>query len=96
MPAKKTTAGDQDKPKLVIYKGKDYRLPDTPDDWDLDTLEAFEEGRALAAVHGILGDKSYASIKAQGAKVRDLDSIMDQIAKAYGFETAGESDASTD
>jgi len=94
MPPKKTP--DQDKPKLVVFKGTDYRLPDSPDDWDLEALEAFESGRVLAAVRGVLGEDAFAAIKRQGAKVRDLEPIMEQISKAYGFESAGESDASTD
>ena len=48
------------------------------------------------AIAGMVGQEAWQQIKAQGAKVKDLKDIADQIAKAYGFESMGESSASTD
>jgi hypothetical protein len=87
---------DQDKPKVVHFKGKRFKLPGDPGDWDLESLEAFEAGQAATACKGILGQASWAEIKRLGAKTRDLEGIVQQIAKAYGFSAVGESQASDD
>jgi len=92
MAAKAT--GDQDKPKLIHVKGETYRIPSSVDDMSLETLNAFEEGRATSAVKGVVGDVAWKQMNASGVKVRDLEEVMNQIAKAYGFTSAGESDAS--
>ena len=84
---------DQDKPKFVHHQGERYRLPANPQDWDVDALEAFETGKVVSAIKGILGAKAWQRIRAshQGRlKVRDLEPLMDQIAKAYGFDSVGE------
>lgn len=84
---------DQDKPKFVSHQGERYRLPASSDDWDVDSLEAFETGKVVTAIKGILGAKAWQRIRAShegGLKVRDLEPLMDQIAKAYGFDSVGE------
>lgn len=80
----------------VDWDGVSVTLPAKPDDWELDTLEAFEQGKAATAVRGVLG-KSYNRVitdyKARHGrppKVSDLESFMQTFAKAYGFEDAGE------
>ncbi|TMZ68673.1 hypothetical protein EMG21_28445 [Klebsiella pneumoniae] len=95
-PKKKPAGGDQDKPKLLHFKGKTYRLPHSAEEWDLETAEAHERGNMTLAIAGMVGQEAWQQIKAQGAKVKDLKDIADQIAKAYGFESMGESSASTD
>ena len=87
---------DQDKPKTVRFKNKNYKLPADPRDWDLEAMEAFEDGRIATAIRGVLGKTAWNEIKASGAKVRDLESLAEKIAKVYDFEAVGESSASTD
>jgi hypothetical protein len=85
--------GDRDKPKFVHHQGERYRLPASPDDWDVDALEAFEAGKVVTAIKGILGPKAWGQLRAnhEGTlRVRDLEPLMDQIAKAYGFDSVGE------
>lgn len=72
-------------------------LPASVQDWDLDALIAFERGQATLAVVGMFGPDAYAEMQAafrakhgRAVKVRDLESLMDVVAKIYGFETAGE------
>lgn len=84
---------DQDRPKFVVHNGERYRLPASPDDWSIDALEAFENGKVATAIKGILGLKAWTKIRATlsgGGHVRDLEPLMDQIARAYGFESVGE------
>lgn len=87
---------DQDKPLTITHQKKTYRLPNTLQDWDIDAIEAFEDGRLTPAIRGILGAEQWKAFKATGAKFGDLESISQKIAKAYGFDTAGESSASAD
>lgn len=88
--------GDQDKPKILVFRGQSFRLPDSADDWDLETAEAYERGQFTVAMAGIVGSEAWSQIKSMGAKVRDLNEIADQVARLYGFESMGESSASSD
>lgn len=84
---------DQDKPKFVHHNGQRYRLPDSADDWDVDALEAFETGKVVSAVKGVLGEAAWRQIRASHdgkLRVKDLEPLANQIAKAYGFDTSGE------
>lgn len=86
--------GDQ---VVVEWEGLTLELPPTPDDWDPDTLEAFEAGKAMTAIRSLLGSKSYDEARKAWAKanarkmtVGDLGRLMEAVAVAYGFDTAGE------
>lgn len=90
-------ATDSDKPKFVHCKGERFRLPELRDA-DIDVLEAFEQGKAITAAKGILGEQAIARIRALHGgtlRVSDLEQIMEQIARAYGFSSVGESAASS-
>lgn len=93
-PVENEVTGDQ---VVVEWEGLRLELPPTPDDWDPDTLEAFETGKAMTAIRSLLGSTDYEQArrdwaKANGSKmkVRDLGRLMEAIAEAYGFDTAGE------
>ena len=80
----------------VDWAGVTVTLPARPDDWDLETLEAFEQGKAATAVRGVLG-KSYdrtlaefQKVNGRKPKVSDLESFMQAFASAYGFGSPGE------
>ncbi|HJE61337.1 MAG TPA: hypothetical protein K8V84_22935 [Nocardiopsis listeri] len=91
------TATDPDKPKFVHCKGERFRLPELRD-VDIDVLEAFEQGKVVGTVKGILGEQAIVRIRALHGgtlRVTDLEPIMEQVAKAYGFTSAGESAASS-
>lgn len=89
--------GDQDKPKFIHHRGERFRLPEAPD-LDIDVIEAFEQGKSVTAVKGLLGDASVARIRAMhGGRLsaRDLEPVLEQIARVYGFTSVGESGASS-
>lgn len=93
LPRPRTRPADQDRPRFVVHQGERYRLPADPQEWDVDTLEAFETGKVVTAIKGILGPKAWGQLRAnhEGTlRVRDLEPLMDQIAKAYGFDSSGE------
>lgn len=90
-------ATDPDKPLFIHCKGERFRLPQLTE-VDIDVLEAFEQGKVVSSVKGILGDQAVSRIRAlHGGTIRipDLEPIADQIARAYGFSSAGESAASS-
>lgn len=80
----------------VDWEGITVTVPATADDWDPDVLEAFENGKAIAAVKGLLGVDTYERVRRQFRKthgrkmvVRDLNDLMETVAAVYGFESAG-------
>lgn len=80
----------------IEWDGTTITVPATADDWDPDVLEAFEDGKAIAAVKGLLGADTYTRLRRDfqrrhGRKmvVRDLNDLMEKVAAVYGFDTAG-------
>jgi len=81
----------------VEWEGLKLTLPPSPEDWSADALEAFETGKAVAAIRGVFGSAEYDRIRADFAKahgrelkVRDLSGLLDVIAREYGFGGTGE------
>jgi len=71
----------------VEWRGQEFTIPATLDDCSVDTLEAFENGKATAAIRGILGDKAYSSLKRKHKlNVRDFSEFSEIIARAMGME----------
>ncbi|WP_431889473.1 hypothetical protein [Nocardiopsis alba] len=93
---KKTTTTD--KPKAISFRSERFRLPELDGGMDIDTLEAFEDGKVITAIRGLLGPDQWAKLKAMTPKpnIGDLEEIADKIAKVYGMGSVGESDASSD
>lgn len=89
---------DQDKPLIVSFRGETYRLPSMDEGLDLDVAEAFENGKMITAIRGLLGEQQWAQLRAAGMRtINDLAPLTEQIARIYGFDGgAGESLASTD
>lgn len=82
-------AGAADAKRLTIG-GAEYLLPPTSSEWSLETLEAFEDGKTVAALRGLLGADQWQRLKAAGATLNDLNELAEEIARAYGFDTPGE------
>lgn len=95
-PAVQRDAEQSSEPVTVEWHGIPVELPATVEDWDLEALEAFEQGKVLSAVRLLLGSRRYDELRAGvreklGRKptVRDLTPLAEEIARTYGFETAG-------
>lgn len=80
----------------VDWDGVPVTVPASAEDLDLDAIEAFETGKAVTALRAMVGSKEYDRLRADYAKanghrpkVADLGNLMTEIAKAYGFDTAG-------
>jgi hypothetical protein len=94
-PAQREAEGDET--TTVEWDGVKVTFPASVEGLDLDALEAFEGGKAVAALKGMVGQKGYDTlrsdyVKANGRKPKagDLGRLMDLVAGAFGFESQGE------
>lgn len=69
----------------LTFDGKTYTVS-PPEEWDLDTLENFEDGKVIAATRAILGERQWATFKSVPRKIADVGELMDAIAKAAGVQ----------
>ena len=65
--------------------------------WPVDVWEALEDGRMVSALRGMLGPAQWKAFKATrpAPVLADMSVLADRIAKACGWESAGESPASS-
>lgn len=68
----------------VEYDGETYSVPPTME-WDLDVLEALEDGQIVKAVRSLLGEEQYTKFKFKKRTVADLNELFEEIGKAAGF-----------
>lgn len=92
-PAQREVEGEN---VIVTWQGQEVELPATVDDWDADALEAWESGKALTGLRMLLGSRRYDELREEfrknngrKSKVGDFTPLFEEIAKLYGFETAG-------
>lgn len=75
----------------TVWRGHTLVLPASLDDCPVSVLKAFEDGKLVAAVVGILGEAQYAKLdRAEMLKVSDLNEIADVLADVMGMGSAGE------
>lgn len=73
-----------DKPITVTWKGKTYRIvPST--EWDIETLEAMEDGKMTHMLRGMLAGDGYARLRETKPLITDLDELFGKIQKAVGI-----------
>ncbi|MGW5876710.1 hypothetical protein ACWFMI_09215 [Nocardiopsis terrae] len=89
-PAVQDEATGSTEPKKLTLAGAEYLLPAGSEEWPLAALEGFEEGKIVAALRALLGPEQWSRLKGTGATLSDLNTLAEQIAAAYGFETPGE------
>lgn len=86
----------KNEPAVIEWRGHTFTVSRDYDDWSVDLLESLEEGKAVGVVRGALGPSGWRTVKAMNLKVRDLNELSNEIARAMGFGSAGESAASSD
>lgn len=69
----------------VEYQGQTYSVPPTME-WDLDVLEALEDGQIVKAVRALLGEEQYQKFKSTKPTVADLNALFEEIGKSAGFQ----------
>lgn len=73
----------------IEFDGELYAFPADPLDWDLNVTEAFEHGKVVTAVRGMLGPGQWRKVAAKGYKNRQFRELFDMMAEAGGFKNAG-------
>ena len=74
----------------VPWRDFEFEVAADADDWDARTTLAFEQGKAVTGVQGILGPKQFAALMKTNPKNRDVGELFQTIAKAIGLEQPGE------
>ncbi|MEU4568663.1 hypothetical protein [Micromonospora sp. NPDC023956] len=72
-------------PTEFAYDGVVYTVAPSRD-WDLDALEAFEEGHIASAVRLILGAEQWKTFRSKPRTVGDLNDLFTEAQKAAGIE----------
>ena len=83
-------------PAIVKWREHEFTVPRDFDDWTVDLVEAFEDGRELSIIRGALGPDQWRVVKSENPRVCDIAGLADDIAVALGFRSVGESAASSD
>ncbi|HET8581771.1 MAG TPA: hypothetical protein VFL65_00855 [Jatrophihabitans sp.] len=75
----------------VEWRGRTFTFPADVEDWPAEAVEAFEQDKAMTAVHAVLGDKQWQAVRrVSGGTVREVVELFELLAKAAGFDDAGE------
>ncbi|WP_328660362.1 hypothetical protein [Nocardia salmonicida] len=86
-PAQREAAGIET--ETVEFDGESYTIAADPLDWSLPVTQAFEEGKVLTAIRGLLGPAQYRALLAKDYTNRQFSELFGLLAEAGGFETAG-------
>lgn len=81
----------------VEFRGKPYWIPADQLDWSAETILAFEDGKAMSALRGLLihpdedGNGDFDQLMAQEPKptIRDMRELFELVGKVGGFESSG-------
>lgn len=65
------------------YDGVTYTVPDA-DEWSLDALEAYEDGKVATLIREILGSAQWATFKSKPRKIADLNGLFEAAQEALG------------
>ncbi|AWY05701.1 tail assembly chaperone [Microbacterium phage Gretchen] len=66
------------------YDGESYAVIPT-NDWTLDALEAFEDGKVLTLLRHVLAEGGYAKFRRTHNGVEDIQGFMAALQKAQGI-----------
>ncbi|WP_336793021.1 hypothetical protein [Gordonia malaquae] len=100
--ARKSTAVEREANGITVarieYDGETYWVPADVLDWDPEAMMAFENQKAMKFLQGILepdedGRDGFAHLmevkRRKGYRMRQLNELYEEIAKALGFVSAG-------
>ena len=74
----------------VEWRGQTFTIAADPGDWKVTTSLAFEDGKAVTGVKGVLGDAQWASLlKAQDPSNKELGELFEVIGERMGLGPAG-------
>lgn len=64
-------------------------FPSDFDDWPVETVLAFEEGKVATAIRAAAGPEQWAALMAKAPVKRDLQEIFERLGEALGLGTSG-------
>jgi hypothetical protein len=70
----------------VSWRDFEFVIDADADDWSARTTLAFEQGRAVTGVQGILGPKQFGELMKSNPKNKDVGELFQLIAKTIGLE----------
>lgn len=74
----------------VTWRDLTLTFSDDAQDWSVDAIEAFEQGKSVTALRELLGEKQWGEVRKLKPKGRDVADLMDVIAQAAGFTDSPE------
>lgn len=77
--------GASDKPIVIVHDGQKYPLVPTSE-WDIDLLEAVEDGKLTHILRGVLAGDGYARYSATKPKLAELEPFVAKVFKALGIQ----------
>lgn len=87
---------DGDETVIVKWDDIEITIPASPEDLDLDAIEALENGKGITFLRHLMGAVRYEQVKREwqkenGRKPRpdDVAPFLEDVAKVYGFDSAG-------
>jgi len=91
--AKAAKAEVQTSPHIYRFKGDEFTFPPDVKMIQLDALEAFEDGKTVGFVRGVMGNQ-WGRYKALKPTLGDFEELAKVMGQSYGFEDVGNSAAS--
>lgn len=70
---------------VVRWSDRDWTIPASVDDWDMETLEAYETNRDLGFLRGVLGEKQFAEFRKAAPRVKQMKEFGAIIGDAMGM-----------
>lgn len=67
------------------FDGETYTVPPAKE-WDLDVLEAYEDGMIAKCVRALLGAEQWSTFREKKRNVGDLNDLFEEIQTALGVE----------
>lgn len=83
-PAARET-GASDKPIVVAHEGQKYTLIPSSE-WDINVLEAIEDGKLTHVLRGVLAGDGYDRFAATKPKLSEMQPFVDKVFKALGIQ----------
>lgn len=68
----------------VEFEGETYSIPPA-EEWSLDVLEAFEDGKVATMVRSLVGPAQYATFRSVPRTTKDLGRFVEAIQGALGL-----------
>lgn len=66
------------------YKGKTYVIEGDVEEWDLEVMRAFENGKSIAIAEGLVGAKQWALFMAGKPRNKDFAAFSEALFGALG------------